>query len=411
MANERDYIRSFVNDPGRFVATPDLAPAERTLPPRSAEDMVRRQRARDIARARSSGGLLQEPVSTSSPSREEVRQTARERSAAGLRLQPSATPIQEATASPVQAEAVTTEPVAARPVSRAAGPTLRPTGTEGRQFEFTPGAGRGLRGEVEFDQPQSGFEDRVRQSVAAGAFDPVTPERVESARQVHQANIRGLRAMRQLSAARLGVPEQFLDAVRQGHLTGREAATLGAQQPVARGEGGLTTAEALRFQQGERAQGLRERQFAFDRQQETNRMLTDEEPAVRNEGRRQAAADYANNPGDPIAQETMARAASRLLNDLGNPSFLSEIWFDRFGGTPQTLLDDDTKASVSDMISGEGLEIDMDFKGRGKPVLIHRGNPVDEWEDVLAADPDIAMFLLDAMGIPRRQRQRGFRQR
>lgn len=73
------------------------------------------------------------------------------------------------------------------------------------------------------------FAQRVEASRRAGAFEPVSAERRAQGQQDFENVKRGLSAMRELSATRLGVPVQYLDAVRSGSLSRREAALLGAQ--------------------------------------------------------------------------------------------------------------------------------------------------------------------------------------
>lgn len=134
----------------------------------------------------------------------------------------------------------------------------------------------------------TGFRDRVKQSMREGAYSPVTPARVEEQRQANQQVNRGLDAMRQLSATRLGVPVQYLDAVRGGTMSRERANLLGAR------DNGLAAdnAAAMMNARTNAARGLRdaqteatERNFtAFDRGADKYGSMVDPENPTRGAG-------------------------------------------------------------------------------------------------------------------------------
>lgn len=119
---------------------------------------------------------------------------------------------------------------------------------------LTPGAGEGqfnvgLRGNIDAGGAvggASGFAQRVEESRRSGAYDPVSPERRDEATRDLDRVRRGTAAFRDLAATRLGVPTQYLDAVRSGAMTPREANLAQAKQAAT---GNLPTAPTAADQQ------------------------------------------------------------------------------------------------------------------------------------------------------------------
>lgn len=137
----------------------------------------------------------------------------------------------------------------------------QPSGREITQDPFLqPGAGegqldiRGLRGGTgSIDATNAtggprGFAQRVEESRRAGAFEPVSQERRDEASRDLDRVRKGTAAFRDLAATRLGVPVQYLDAVRSGGMTPREANLAQAKQNATGNAGGMTPAEAQTFQ-------------------------------------------------------------------------------------------------------------------------------------------------------------------
>lgn len=90
-----------------------------------------------------------------------------------------------------------------------------------------------------------GFRDRVEQSIREGAYNPVSDKRrAEAQADLGRIN-RGIAAMRDLSATRLGVPVQYLDAVRSGEMTRREASLAGVRDEGLRSRYGDTPADLM----------------------------------------------------------------------------------------------------------------------------------------------------------------------
>lgn len=96
----------------------------------------------------------------------------------------------------------------------------------------------------------SGFAQRVEESRRSGAYDPVSDERYAEAQRDMGRIKRGTAAVRDLAATRLGVPTQYLDAVRSGAMTPREANLAQAKQAASGhgGGGGMSAADAQKFQ-------------------------------------------------------------------------------------------------------------------------------------------------------------------
>jgi len=88
-----------------------------------------------------------------------------------------------------------------------------------------------------------GFAKRFSDSVAEGAYRPVSEERRREGLADFERVKRGITAIRATSASRLGVPEQYLDAVRSGAMTPREANLAAAKQNIAGHGGGMTAAD------------------------------------------------------------------------------------------------------------------------------------------------------------------------
>jgi hypothetical protein len=109
-------------------------------------------------------------------------------------------------------------------------PFLEPGAREG-QFDIR-GLGRGT-GSIDVGGAvggPSGFAQRVEESRRAGAFDEVSQERRDEASRDLDRVRAGTSAFRDLAATRLGVPVQYLDAVRAGAMTPREANLAQAKQ-------------------------------------------------------------------------------------------------------------------------------------------------------------------------------------
>jgi hypothetical protein len=96
--------------------------------------------------------------------------------------------------------------------------------------------------------------ERIQRSIDAGAYRPTTPARIAEANRGNDAVAAGYRGLRDLGAARRGVPEQYLDAVRAGNVTAEQANLAGYGTDVARGlGGGLGIKDALNINKANRA--------------------------------------------------------------------------------------------------------------------------------------------------------------
>ncbi len=257
-----------------------------------------------------------------------------------------------------------------------------------RRFEYTPGPGRGLRGQIETATARPGFVERFNESLRAGAYDPVTPQRRLSAQRVQEGRGRALQAMRGLGAARMGVPERFLDAVRQGQLTGREANILAAQQPVASGRG-LSAADVLRFQQGEQQAETARRRADTARMAEFRQGRESDNRATRNATRDVAFTQALDDPNDQIATNEAANYVAEEIMDKGDPGLLDMIL--PFGsllpgflrGSPQAIWDPDIEAAGTTVLDGLTKQGPMIVRNyRGVPTLFAGEDPVVAWKDL-----------------------------
>jgi hypothetical protein len=140
------------------------------------------------------------------------------------------------------------DPTGTQPaVSVETDPFITPGAREG---EFDVGL-RGGQGTIDASRAvggASGFAQRVEESRRAGAYDPVSQERRDEAERDLGRIKRGTTAIRDLAATRLGVPTQYLDAVRSGSMTPREANLAQAKQAATGNLGGMSAAEAQQFQ-------------------------------------------------------------------------------------------------------------------------------------------------------------------
>lgn len=129
----------------------------------------------------------------------------------------------------------------------ATAPFMAPGAREG-QFNIGLRGGQGVIDATAAPGGPSGFAQRVEESRRAGAYDPVSDERRAEAERDLQRVKRGTAAIRDLAATRLGVPTQYLDAVRSGSMTPREANLAQAKQAATGNLGGMTAAEMQQFQ-------------------------------------------------------------------------------------------------------------------------------------------------------------------
>jgi hypothetical protein len=140
------------------------------------------------------------------------------------------------------------DPTGTQPaVSVETDPFITPGAREG---EFNVGL-RGGQGVIDASNAPggaSGFAQRVEESRRAGAYDPVSDERRAEAERDLGRIKRGTTAIRDLAATRLGVPTQYLDAVRSGSMTPREANLAQAKQAATGNAGGMTASEVQQFQ-------------------------------------------------------------------------------------------------------------------------------------------------------------------
>jgi hypothetical protein len=107
----------------------------------------------------------------------------------------------------------------------------------------------------------SGFAQRVEESRRSGAYDPVSDERYAEAQRDMGRIKRGTTAVRDLAATRLGVPTQYLDAVRSGAMTPREANLAQAKQAATGNAGGMSAADAQKFQINAQKEGREATEF------------------------------------------------------------------------------------------------------------------------------------------------------
>jgi hypothetical protein len=114
----------------------------------------------------------------------------------------------------------------------------------------------------------SGFAQRVEESRRAGAYEPVSQERRDEATRDLDRVRKGTAAFRDLAATRLGVPTQYLDAVRSGAMTPREANLAQAKQAAA-GHTGVTSPRDLQAMQIAAA-GESRAQAEFNQKMDTN---------------------------------------------------------------------------------------------------------------------------------------------
>jgi len=274
-------------------------------------------------------------------------------------------------------QAVSTEESPSRPQAglRVVSPEVGPPSF--REFEFTSPTGGVANIQTEGARPD--FARNVDESFKAGAYDPISPERVASAQRVQAGRARALRGLRELSAARLGVPEYALDAVRQG-------------RPIPEapsGAGGLRAADVLKLQQGERQLGLRQRQIDTSRATEYRKGFESERAEVREATRERAVTDAIRDPEDEIATNAAAEGIAKELIDKGDPGILDMLL--PFGsavpgslrGSPQGILDPDTEASAVGVLSGKLQQGDMKVKEEdGVPTLFAGDDPVAAWGDL-----------------------------
>lgn len=126
-------------------------------------------------------------------------------------------------------------------------PFLTPGAREG-QFNVGLRGGTGVIDATNAPGGASGFAQRVEESRRAGAYDPVSDKRRDEALEDLQRVKRGTTAIRDLAATRLGVPTQYLDAVRSGAMTPREANLAQAKQAATGNLGGMSAAEGQQYQ-------------------------------------------------------------------------------------------------------------------------------------------------------------------
>lgn len=184
---------------------------------------------------------------------------------------------------PVTAAGEVYDPTGTQP-SRAAGGVVDPfmTRGEGGNFHYGLRGGTGTIDATNAAGGATGFAQRVEESRLAGSYEPVSKERVAEAQRDNERVYKGIDAIRSLSADRLGVPVQFLDAVRNGSMTPREANQSRARQLESGHGGGIglkdqqTMAHAAQDQQMQ----IREFEAGMDDRQAANYKSVGEEVAA-----------------------------------------------------------------------------------------------------------------------------------
>ena len=258
------------------------------------------------------------------------------------------------------------------------------TGDRGRGFVKTselPGdAGR-------FPHPE--FASNFEESVEAGAYNPLTPERYKEGLRSAQMVNRGLTAMQDLSGARMGgVPGQYVDAVRGGHLSPREAIGLGASTQGA--TGGLTQAQALAHQRGLRAQGVREQGQAATQGFKMIEGLTDENP--------EKVRLYENQIlSMPITPENIPKQLQTVRNallEVGDGDFPGIMLPMEWGGHAQGPGDPDLDELGLSLKHIGALRVDTRGTFGDHNVIMFGDDPIATVDSLRKTAPDVYNFLL-----------------
>jgi hypothetical protein len=106
---------------------------------------------------------------------------------------------------------------------------LRPGRFPGEfQVQGLRGSGAGVIDATNAVGGPAGFDRRVEESRLAGAYEQVSQARRDTAEEDLERVRAGIRGIRDLAATNKGVPEQYLDDVRNGSLTRSQASKLGA---------------------------------------------------------------------------------------------------------------------------------------------------------------------------------------
>lgn len=187
----------------------------------------------------------------------------------------------------------------------------------------------------------TGFRERVNQSIAEGGYNSVSPERRAEAQADLGRVRRGIDAMRDLSATRLGVPVQYLDAVRSGQMTRREAALAGVRDEGLRSRYGdspaeLATAQAKLLEAQAGLEGTRSDQ------------ITQGQTFIENQGKLLGTQAYPNNP------ERQAQYASEFTT-FAQSKLPEGTRFDQLDATEQEELKGEFALLDSLSRKGEGF--------------------------------------------------------
>jgi len=205
-------------------------------------------------------------------------------------------------------------------------PPMDPAGLRGGNFGPYAGDINGEGGE----RLPGDFASRVQASIAAGAYDPVSQERFDSATQVHKDNLKAIEAIRESRAANLGVPVEFLDEVTAGNMSGEEAARSGVATSAARGLGGGDMMDMLEFMQGQQGDERSAATTSLDQMEKARNQAYPDDPV-----QAQAFSDFVGwfEQGRDVGELDASRVSAlkdefRLRNQFSQEGFLSALFGD-----------------------------------------------------------------------------------